>query len=76
MNVGSSIPEPSTAADFSYIIKVLKVEPATGSKLGGTILTITGENFCEANKKDNNIFIEHDRDNVMCTVISATATQI
>lgn len=77
INKGTSIPEPSNANSFSYYIKVINVTPKIGSRLGGTELTITGENFCDGNIKDNNIFLEFDRDNnVMCTVISATKTEI
>ena len=74
---GNSVASPKEAVNFSYIIRVLSVSPSSGSPLGGTELTITGENFSAANKVDNNVFIEIDfRTNVMCTVISATQTQI
>lgn len=42
--------------------------------LGGTLLTITGDNFCEASPQDNNVFISNGRENVMCNTQSATKT--
>ena len=40
--VGNSIGD----IDFSYLISISGISPATGSDMGGTIITITGENFC------------------------------
>lgn len=77
---GYSIPDSATAANFKYEIKVTSVTPNVGSLLGGTELTIVGENFSGANKNDNNVFISYDvfglHVNIMCTVTSATTTLI
>lgn len=73
---GDSVYDPPDAGSFSYIIKVSSISPKQGSYLGGTELTILGENFSAATATDNNIFIEVGRDNVMCTVLSATATEL
>jgi len=55
---------------------VSSVSPVEGSAFGGTLLTITGENFCEASMLDNNVFISNGKENVMCNIKSATKTQL
>lgn len=57
---GFSIPDSASAALFKYEIKVTSVTPNTGSLLGGTELTIIGENFSGVNKNDNNVFVSYD----------------
>lgn len=74
--VGSSIPEPANSNSFSYVIKVISVSPVVGSTMGGTELTITGENFCEANALDNNVFVTNGRENVMCNILTANKNTI
>lgn len=74
--LGSSIPEPSNSNAFSYIIKVISVSPVVGSTMGGTELTITGENFCAASILDNNVFISNGRENVMCNILTANKNTI
>lgn len=46
----------STPADFKYEITVASISPATGSKAGGTVLTIVGTNFAPT-LLDNNVLI-------------------
>lgn len=43
--LGDAIPNPVDANVFSYRISINSISPTTGSINGGTILTITGENF-------------------------------
>lgn len=45
-----------TNADFEYIIPLTGVSPSSGSKLGGTLLTLNGDNF-STNKLDNAVFL-------------------
>src|SRR5690606_10179937 len=71
----SSYPDPTnpTANHFAYQILVTSITPETGSKYGGTLLTITGENFSVA-PTDNQVFL--GLDNVMCHVRTATTTEL
>lgn len=73
---GESIPSSPSANVFKYVIKVNSVSPSSGAVLGGTLLIITGENFCAASIFDNNVFVSNGRENVMCNIVSATSTQI
>jgi len=45
LGYGRAIPATATTNDFKYIISISGISPTTGSIYGGTILTITGENF-------------------------------
>jgi hypothetical protein len=45
---GDSIPATVGADQFSYVVSITSVSPATGSYYGGTLLTISGINFSPA----------------------------
>ena len=59
--------------NFKYEIIVNSISPTSGSKAGGTILTITGKNFCPI-KNQNQVFI--GQDNAACIVTEATKTEL
>lgn len=69
--IGFSNEDPN-AADFQYIIKVTGIDVTTGSTNGGTVITITGENF-SVSATDNQVFIGK-KPNQFCRIKTATAT--
>ena len=56
-------------------ILVSSVSPTSGSSFGGTEITIQGENFSPV-LNENQVYIGTDLDNVMCSVKTATTTQL
>jgi hypothetical protein len=59
---------------FSYKIIVSAVSPSSGSFAGGTVLTITGDNF-SLTPNQNNVFID-DELNLNCPVFASTKTEL
>jgi hypothetical protein len=59
-----------TDDEFSYQVTVTSVTPNSGSKAGGTVLTITGTNFAP---EDTVVFIGSAM-NWICSVLTSTAT--
>lgn len=53
---------------------IYSISPIIGSKLGGTVLTITGDNFSSM-LKDNVIFLG-DSDNIICHILTSSHTQL
>lgn len=52
------------------------MSPATGSKYGGTLLTLTGTNF-SASASDNLVFLSKTSNkNLICPVVSSSSTEI
>ena len=63
-------------ATFKYSIEVFSIFPTTGSNLGGTEITVTGNFFCASNL-DNTIWFDFgDSVHVRLTPISSTATTL
>lgn len=54
IKVGKGFSEGSMP--FSYIIRIDGISPNAGSIYGGTVLTITGDNFSEHNY-DNTVYL-------------------
>ena len=69
---GQSKPATDGADAFSYVVKVNSISPAAGSSAGGTILTITGENFVSGS---NQVYIGNAV-NWVCNIISESATEL
>jgi IPT/TIG domain len=42
---GKSQAASENSNKFSYVVKVTSISPTSGSIAGGTIITVTGENF-------------------------------
>ena len=63
--------------DFEYIINISSVDPQVGSDLGGTVLTIIGENFC-LDPLDNAVSLSNDENDIhlRCLILESTTTQI
>lgn len=63
--------------EFEYQFYIDSISPASGSLLGGQIVTITGRNFMP-DKTQNNVFAFYNQtgQNLLCTVIESTETQI
>ena len=59
--------------EFKYELNIDSISPISGSKAGGTILTIKGKNFSPT-KNNNQVFIGGS--NVICLVIEATETEL
>lgn len=74
-DIGAAIPSSSAAVEFKYQISVSSISPTSGSLYGGTVITITGENF-STNNNNNQVSIGPDKHNIPCDVISSTSTQI
>lgn len=73
-DLGFAVVTPVDANKFTYGIFVDSVSPATGSKFGGTIITIAGSNFSPV-LSDNQVYIG-DAANWRCDVLTATVAQI
>lgn len=71
---GNSKENTVGAATFTYEIGVTSISPLTGSINGGTILTITGNNF-SPDPTENQVFIG-SAVNWFCEIITSSATQI
>ena len=70
---GYSKPSVADGDKFTYGIYIDSISPINGSKEGGTILTITGENF-STKKNGNQVLIGENQD--YCVVQTATATEL
>lgn len=64
----------SNKKNFRYEIKVTGLSPKTGSVGGGTVLTITGENFSKV-PNENQVFIG-DESNQFCEVLTAASQEL
>jgi hypothetical protein len=71
---GDSVEATIDAGQFIYEIVVTNISPITGSANGGTILTITGRNFCPL--VENNQAYIGDAINWNCNILSANETTI
>ena len=71
--MGNSITSSANVADFEYKLVVSSISPNKGSREGGTLLTITGQNF-STNKRENQVLVGPNQD--FCIVKKATNTEI
>ena len=71
---GASVAASTDSDKFEFIIEITNVSPRSGSIQGGTIVTITGNNFSTV-KNENQVTIGDSRTN-LCEIITATATEI
>jgi len=72
--VGDSIAATSGSNLFSYMVSINSISPQIGSISGGTLITITGQNFSPATS-DTLVYIG-DTLNWFCTILNITTTQI
>ena len=72
--VGYSMPASSNSNVFKYRSTVSSISPTTGSKAGGTVLTITGTNFSTI-KNENQVSIGESGMN-HCLILTATETEL
>ena len=54
---------------FEYRITILSMIPLSGSVLGGTLLTVLGENFSPNSGQNQMVLLKNDGDNVICDLI-------
>jgi IPT/TIG domain len=71
---GDSIPATVGADEFQYLFSITSISPNTGSYNGGTLITITGNNFSPA-YSDTLVYIG-DTLNWFCNIETITKTQI
>ena len=69
---GNAIPVTDEANDFSYLLEITDISPLEGSRFGGTLITITGNNFTPT-KIDSMITVGHEL-NTLCNIVSITET--
>lgn len=78
VNLASSLGDSIAAAPgtntFTYVFSVSSISPTSGSIYGGTLLTITGENF--STDTQNTLVYVGDTLNWFCAIESITTTQI
>lgn len=73
-SVGDSIAASPGVNTFTYAFSVSSISPSSGSIYGGTLLTITGENF--STDRQNTLVYIGDTLNWFCTIESITTTEI
>lgn len=71
---GDSIASTVGSNAFSYVFSISSVSPNTGSYNGGTLLTITGNNFSP--EIQNTLIFIGDTLNWFCNIESITLTQV
>lgn len=73
-SLGDSIAAAPGTNTFTYVFSVSSISPATGSIHGGTLLTITGQNF--ATEPQQTLVYVGDTLNWFCTIETITTTEI
>ncbi len=74
-NFGVNSANPANASDFSFVITLSAVTPASGSLEGGSILTLTGTNFSKT-LISNQILIGPNQDFCSVTEVNSAETQM
>lgn len=71
---GDSVPATVGADQFSYIVSIQSISPTSGSLYGGTLITITGQNF--ATDTQQTLAFVGSTVNWFCNIESITTTTI
>jgi hypothetical protein len=71
--IGSSQAQKQGDDVFKYQFTLSSISPVKGSRYGGTLLTISGQNFSPVNNQ-NQVFIGPG--NILCDIVSATSNEI